>query len=82
VHTSLSSWPGQFSDVLFKLEDGTQGIHKPLLMARSVLDVLFKLEDWTQGAHKPLLMARSVLRRPFYAGGRDTGSTQASPHAF
>jgi hypothetical protein len=28
---------GQFSDVLFKLEDGTQGAHKPLLMARSVL---------------------------------------------
>jgi len=28
---------GQFSDVLFKLEDGTQGAHKPLLMARLVI---------------------------------------------
>lgn len=43
---------GQFSDVLFKLEDGTQGAHKPLLMARcDMMQAMFS-DDFIESSAK------------------------------
>ena len=58
---------GLFSDILFKLEDGTCSAHKPLLMARSdMMCAMFSHEEFFKEASARVIHFPGVKRLTFH----------------